>query len=128
MSSTRAGTTDGKWVICLCADWCGVCREWREAFEKMAAAHPGIHFAWVDVEDEADAMGDVDIETFPTLLIARNGTPRFLGPIQPSGAQFKRLVATLLESASPAASGGTRVPPEAAPLLARLTSRVLPKL
>jgi thioredoxin 1 len=94
----------------------------------MAAAHPGIHFAWVDVEDEADAMGDVDIETFPTLLIARDGTPRFLGPIQPSGAQFKRLVATLLEGDSPAAAGGTRVPPEAAPLLLRLTSRVLPKL
>jgi thioredoxin 1 len=128
MSSTRAGTADDRWVICLCAEWCGVCREWRDAFAEMAASHPGIHFAWVDVEDEADAMGDVDIETFPTLLIARDGTPRFLGPIQPSGAQFKRLVATLLEGDAQPPASAAHAPSEAGPLLARLTSRVLPKL
>jgi thioredoxin-like negative regulator of GroEL len=128
MSSTRAGTTDDKWVICLCAEWCGVCREWRDAFEQMAAAHPKIRFAWVDIEDEAEAMGDVDIETFPTLLIAHDATPRFLGPIQPSGAQFRRLVSTLLETDADTPPNAAQVPSEAGPLLARLTARVLPKL
>ena len=75
------------WVICLCADWCGVCREWRDAFTQAAAAHPELRFAWVDVEDEADAMGDVDIETFPTVLIAREGKPLFFGPVLPSGTR-----------------------------------------
>ena len=63
--------THERWVICLCAQWCGACREWRDLFAQAAAAHPSLRFGWVDVEDEAAAMGDVDIETFPTLLVAR---------------------------------------------------------
>ncbi len=111
------------WVICLCAEWCGVCREWREAFSQAAAAYPQLRFAWVDVEDEADAMGDVDIETFPTVLIACDKRPLFLGPILPSAAQFTRLIGSLLHDtpASPA------VPVEAAALLQRLAANVLPQ-
>jgi len=110
------------WVICLCADWCGVCREWRDAFTQAAATHPELRFAWVDVEDEADAMGDVDIETFPTVLIAREGKPLFFGPVLPSGTQFTRLIASLQD-----APAGAAVPSEAASLLERLTDAVLPK-
>ena len=110
------------WVICLCAEWCGVCREWREAFTQAAAAHPELRFAWVDVEDEADAMGDVDIETFPTLLIAREGRPLFYGPVLPSGTQFTRLIASLQDTSAAAAVSG-----EAAALLERLAATVLPK-
>ncbi|NPC58123.1 thioredoxin family protein [Caenimonas soli] len=110
------------WVICLCAEWCGVCREWREAFTQAAAAHPELRFAWVDVEDEADAMGDVDIETFPTVLIAREGEPLFYGPVLPSGSQFTRLIASLQDTPASAA-----VSVEAAPLLERLAASVLPK-
>ena len=110
------------WVICLCAEWCGVCREWREAFSQAAAAWPQLRFAWVDVEDEADAMGDVDIETFPTMLIARDNRPLFLGPVLPSGAQLTRLIASLMQDtpASPA------LPAEAAALMQRLAASVLP--
>ena len=111
------------WVICLCAEWCGVCREWRDAFTQAAAAHPELRFAWVDVEDEADAMGDVDIETFPTVLIAHEGKPQFFGPMQPSGGQFTRLIASLLESPNALRT----VAAEASPLLQRLTSSVLAK-
>jgi thioredoxin-like negative regulator of GroEL len=110
------------WVICLCAEWCGVCREWRDAFTQAAAAHPELRFAWVDVEDEADAMGDVDIETFPTVLIAHEGKPLFYGPVLPSGTQFTRLIASLRD-----APGGAAVSGEAAPLLERLADSVLPK-
>ena len=110
------------WVICLCAEWCGVCREWRDAFTQAAAAHPELRFAWVDVEDEADAMGDVDIETFPTVLIAREGKPLFFGPVLPSGTQFTRLIASLQDTPA-----GAAVSAEAAPLLERLEDSVLPK-
>ena len=110
------------WVICLCAEWCGVCREWRASFDEAAAAHPGLRFAWVDIEDEAEAIGDVDVETFPTLMIAKGDQPLFFGPVQPSGSQFIRLVASLQEGSSAAA-----VPAHAAPLLRRLAARSLPK-
>ncbi len=109
------------WVICLCAEWCHVCREWRDTFNEQAAAYPQWHFAWVDVEDEADAMGDVDIETFPTILIARGQEPLFLGPIQPSGAQLSRLLASMSGNLQAPAS----VPAHAAPLLQRLADTVL---
>lgn len=109
-------------VVCLCAAWCGVCREWRPLFDAAAAAFPDLRFEWVDVEDDADAVGDVDIETFPTLLIARDGQPYFYGPLPPSQAQLERLVASLLASTQAA-----RVGPEAQPLLQRLENRVLLK-
>src|SRR5512141_1003058 len=85
-----------RWVICLCAEWCGTCREWRDVFAQAAAARPDLRFGWVDVEDEAAAMGDMDIETFPTLLVADGGRPLFFGPVLPSGAQLARLLANLL--------------------------------
>ncbi len=110
-----------RWVICLCAEWCNVCREWRDVFEQAASGHPELRFAWVDVEDEAAAMGDVDVETFPTLLVADGGRPLFFGPVQPSAAQFSRLLASLLrEGAAP--SGVTAETPA---LLHRLSSSLL---
>jgi thioredoxin-like negative regulator of GroEL len=116
-------TAPDQWVICLCAEWCGVCREWRDLFEQAAADQPQARFAWVDVEDEADAMGDVDVETFPTLLVARGSDALFLGPVQPSAAQLKRLLANLLSEGGNVASAGA----QAAALLKRLRATVLPK-
>ncbi|HZY16974.1 MAG TPA: thioredoxin family protein [Ramlibacter sp.] len=119
----RSESTDGWQVICLCAAWCGVCREWSAVFEALALAHPQVRFDWVDVEDEAEAMGDIDIETFPTLLIAQGRRARFFGPVQPSPTQVGRLLDSLL-----ADPRGTReAAPEAGALLHRLQATVLPK-
>jgi thioredoxin 1 len=82
-------------VICLCAEWCGVCRQWEPVFDALATERPDAAFAWVDVEDEDEAMGDVEVETFPTLLIAHRGRALFLGPVQPSPSQVSRLLAGL---------------------------------
>ena len=107
-------------VICLCADWCGTCREFRPQLQQAAAAHPAVRFAWVDIEDEADTVGDVDIETFPTLLIGHAGQARFLGPVLPHAAQIGRLLASLRDDPRAAP-----VPPEANDLLARLNASKL---
>jgi thiol-disulfide isomerase/thioredoxin len=59
-------------VACLCAEWCGSCRDYRATFAALAAQFAAdAEFAWIDVEDDADALGDPDIDDFPTLLIAR---------------------------------------------------------
>lgn len=110
-------------VICLCAAWCGVCRDWMSTFEGLSAGHPGVLFEWVDVEDEADAMGDVDIETFPTLLVAQGTRARFFGPVQPSAAQVARLLQSLQEDVGAGRDAGL----EATALLCRLPISVLPK-
>ena len=112
-----------RWVACLCAAWCGVCRDWEAQFAAQARAHPHLRFAWVDVEDEDEAMGEVDIETFPTLLVARGEQVMYLAPIPPLASQFTRLLARL--QAQPAPDPG--VPPEAGALLARLRAEVLPR-
>ncbi|MDO5624397.1 MAG: thioredoxin family protein [Pseudomonadota bacterium] len=84
-------------VICLCADWCGTCREFQPAFTAAAATHAGLAFRWLDIEDEADALGDVDVETFPTLVIGgRDGVLRFAGPVLPQAAQITRLLQSVM--------------------------------
>jgi hypothetical protein len=56
-------------------------------------------------------------------LIARAHQPLFLGPVQPSGAQLTRLIASLRESPAPSPA----LPSGAAALMARLAAGVLPK-
>lgn len=81
-------------VACLCAEWCGTCRDYRALFDSIAAQFAGsANFRWIDIEDHADALGDLDIDTFPTLLIAQaDNTPLFLGALTP---QAQVLVRTL---------------------------------
>jgi thioredoxin 1 len=111
---------DRPWsVIALCAEWCGVCREWRASFEQAAGALPHVRFAWVDIEDEADAMGEVDVETFPTVLVTNGDQPWFLGPVLPS-TDLVRFAGRLMEG--PPAPG---LPPEAHALVRRLQAGVL---
>lgn len=117
-------STAHEWsVACLCAAWCGVCREWLPAFTQQARSHPHMRFSWVDVEDEDEAMGDMDIETFPTLLVARGGQVLFLGPIPPSASQFARMLATLQAQPRPAPG----LPAGADALFGRLRGAVLPR-
>lgn len=115
-SNAAPASPDAQWqVICLCADWCGTCRGWRSELAAEARLHPGVAFSWVDIEDEADAVGDVDIETFPTLLIAHGDQPRFLGPVLPHASAIGRLLESLR-----ADDRSIALPAEAAPLLRRL--------
>ena len=86
-----------RWLVaCLCADWCGACREFRADFDALSARHPDVWFRWIDIEDEADAIGDLDIETFPTLVIGgRDSRVRFAGPVLPQAGQIGRLLQSL---------------------------------
>ena len=86
------------WVICLCADWCGLCRDYRAVMQEMAARYPSMRFAWLDIEDQADLLGDVDVETFPTVLIADAQGTRFFGPLQPQPQNLSRLLDLLARS------------------------------
>lgn len=86
------------WVVCLCADWCGLCRDYSELFEQMAARYPGHRFAWLDIEDQAELVGDIEVETFPTLLIADASGTRFLGSLTPHAQTLSRLLDSLAEA------------------------------
>lgn len=94
----------GLLVVCLCAEWCGVCRDYRSSFEQVQAAlradHPQAQFLWLDVEDEADLLHPLDVDDFPTLLIAVGDAPRFFGPLTPQAQTLERLVRSTALTAS----------------------------
>ncbi len=82
-----------RWVVaCLCAAWCGTCGGYRAAFEGIAARHPDKVFVWIDIEDQADVVGDLDVDNFPTLLVQRDDTVAFFGTMLPDPAVAERLL------------------------------------
>jgi len=85
-------------IVCLCADWCGTCREYAQVFEALQQALPAHRYRWIDIEDEADALGDIDIETFPTLLVAHGGRVLFAGPVLPRLGDAQRLIEVQTEA------------------------------
>ena len=85
--------SEGGWVIaCLCAAWCDTCCSYRSSFDELAARHPDQRFVWIDIEDQADIVGDIDVENFPTLLIQRGDTVAFFGTVLPDARLAERLV------------------------------------
>ncbi len=84
-------------VACLCADWCGTCRDYQSRFEQIKAAFPGVQFVWIDVEDESDLVDPIEVENFPTLLMATREQVRFFGTVLPHAETLQRLVETQLE-------------------------------
>lgn len=87
-----------QWVVaCLCAAWCDVCRNYRSHFDTWAANHPDKHFVWIDIEDQADVVGDFNVENFPTLLIQRGDIVAFFGPVLPELKLADRLLLAQVE-------------------------------
>jgi len=86
-------------VACLCAQWCRTCDGYREVFDQvlLAVSEMGVRGMWVDVEDQADALGAIDVENFPTVLIARGDAVLFFGPITPHAQTLQRLVHAALQ-------------------------------
>jgi thioredoxin reductase (NADPH) len=82
-------------VVALCAAWCDTCREFRGAFDRLAQSRPQFTFLWVDVEDDADVAGNVDVDNFPTLAIFRGDVPIHFGVSLPHETTIGRLVDAL---------------------------------
>ncbi|MGH8777552.1 thioredoxin family protein [Paraburkholderia sp.] len=102
----RPGTL---FVACLCADWCGTCREYRPAFDALADRHPEVCFAWIDIENHADRFDDLDVENFPTILIEDAVTTRFFGTVLPQAAIVERMLSDL--TALPGVTGAPKLRP-----------------
>ena len=88
-------------------------------FDAAAAEHPHDRFTWIDIEDQDELVGDLDIETFPTLLVGSGDRVLFYGTILPTPGLLTRLLASLDGSGSP------RVDPQSQGLLQRLVSAEL---
>ena len=84
-------------MACLCAAWCDTCRDYTPVFEACAATFGAqVQPLWIDIEDEAELIDGIDVEDFPTLLLAHGDALLFLGPITPQPQTLARLVASAL--------------------------------
>jgi thioredoxin 1 len=103
-------------VACLCAQWCGTCKDYAPLFEGLMADFPGATFRWIDIEDESDLVDPIEVENFPTLLIATGGQARFFGTLTPHIETLKRLIQSHAENAGP-----SRLPVQVQSLTQKLT-------
>lgn len=108
-------------VVCLCAAWCGVCRDYAAPFDEAAPAFATrAEFTRIDIEDDAELLGNVDVENFPTLLIMRGEQVLFFGTITPHVQTLTRLVQSAL--------AGELKPPADAPEVDALARRMHARL
>ena len=91
--------TSKQWLVaCLCAAWCDTCTAYRIAFDQLAEQHPDVCFAWIDIEDQAHLVDEIDIENFPTILIQHQDTVHFFGTMLPDTMQLHRLLKSVMAS------------------------------
>jgi thioredoxin 1 len=92
--STSPTPEDRLLVACLCAEWCGTCRDYHPLFDALATEFGAqARFVWVDIEDDDSILGNsLDVENFPTLLIARGDTIGFYGTVLPHAQTAARLI------------------------------------
>jgi thiol-disulfide isomerase/thioredoxin len=89
---------DGNWVVaCLCAAWCDTCNTYRRKFAELASMHPEQRFVWIDIEDQAEFVGDLDIDNFPTLLMQHDDVVSFFGTTLPDLNLADRLLRAQLD-------------------------------
>ncbi|MBC3936542.1 thioredoxin family protein [Undibacterium rugosum] len=91
-----------RWLVaCLCAAWCDTCNAYRTQFDELAKKHPDKCFAWIDIEDDAHLVDEVEIENFPTLLIQVDSNVEFLGTMLPDTVQLHRLLSSIASELQP---------------------------
>lgn len=83
-------------VACLCAEWCDTCVAYRPGFLALAERFPRAEFRWVDIEDDAEAVEDIDVENFPTILVRRGEQTLFHGVMPPHHEHLQRLLEKLI--------------------------------
>lgn len=90
-------------MCCLCAQWCGVCREFAPkldaALAELRAQGWSVHAQWLDVEDDEALLAPYDaVDNFPTLLVARGEQAVFWGVVTPIASTLVRLLRGLAQA------------------------------
>jgi thioredoxin-like negative regulator of GroEL len=112
MSALPDSAAEPLLVACLCAQWCRTCDAYRDTLvatrDAMRRGHDdgAMRFVWVDIEDESELVGDLDIEDFPTILLARGADVLFFGPVLPHAQTLDRLVRNALDTELPPLAAG----------------------
>ncbi len=122
MTSANSPSPPSLLVACLCAQWCGTCRDYRPLFDQLQAEFAAAQFVWIDIEDEADLVDPVEVDNFPTLLVVADGQARFFGTLTPHIDTLRRILQTQLS-----AERAPSVAPEAQALAQRVLRHLAAK-
>jgi thioredoxin 1 len=69
-------------LLLFCAKWCGSCREFRAHFDALDVK--GLSKIWLDIEDHAALLEDIEINNLPTILaVSQDGLSFYFGEIPP---------------------------------------------
>ena len=123
MTSANSPSPPSLLVACLCAQWCGTCRDYRPLFDQLQAEFAAAQFVWIDIEDEADLVDPVEVDNFPTLLVVADGQARFFGTLTPHIDTLRRILQTQLS-----AERAPSVAPEAQALAQRVLRHLAAKV
>ena len=62
----------------------------------MAKRFPQARFRWLDIEDQADEVGDLEVENFPTIRVTHGDEVLFHGTLLPMHEHLRKLLEKLL--------------------------------
>jgi thioredoxin 1 len=92
-------------IACYCAAWCNSCKKYEEDFNILAQRWPQYTFAWIDIEENPELLGDEDVENFPTVAIQSAAGNLFFGALLPHIDHLDRLIRHTAESDDPLPAG-----------------------
>lgn len=67
-------------ILVVCADWCSVCRDYRATLSDF----PEFDINWIDINDFESLTDELEVETFPTVIIFNEVDVLFLGAVEPN--------------------------------------------
>lgn len=78
-------------LILFCAEWCGSCREFKEHFNSIEIY--GLSKKWLDIENEAVLLENIDIDNLPTILAVSDDELSFyFGEIPPNKIFLEKIL------------------------------------
>jgi len=90
-------------VACFCAAWCRTCDDYTHVLDTLKAQYAeSADLVWVDIEDQADVLDNIDVDNFPTLLISDAEQVYFWGPVLPHLATASQLMGRVVSGDMPA--------------------------
>ena len=90
-------TSDGLVLVDFWAAWCGPCRTFGPAFERVSGRHGDAVFGKVDTEAQQQLTGAFGISSIPTLMVIRDGVILYAQPGALPEAALEQLIAKARE-------------------------------
>jgi thioredoxin 1 len=79
-------------IVDFWAEWCGPCKGFAPAFEKVSENHPDVVFGKVNTDEEQEIAAHFNIRSIPTLMVFRDQIIVFSQPGALPQSAFEQVV------------------------------------